>query len=117
MSSDHLCYFVLNRNKRTARCKFYPDGIKNLCIYSAKSKTNLKSHLESCQKCDVKAKKEAMKYSTPFSRSVIDGEDQAKIMDAVIDYVSNDDQPVSLVEKPSFRKFMPWIKPSWKPIA
>ena len=85
--------------------------------YSEKSKTNLKAHLNSCHSGELSERKEALKSSNPFNMSAISSEDQAKITDAVVDYVIEDDQPISLPEKPSFRKFMGHVKPSWKPIG
>ena len=85
--------------------------------FSEKSKTNLKALVTSCHSQEIAEKKEAIKSSNRFSLSAISNEEQAKITDAVVEYVIEDDQPISLPEKASFRKLMGRVKPSWKPIT
>ena len=121
ISSESLCCFVLNNCKAelTAQCKLCSGGKKNSYKYSEKSKTNLKAHLNFFHSGELSEKnlKEALKSSNPFTMRAISAEDQAKIADAVVPYVTEDGQPISHPEKPSFRKFMGHAKLSWKPIG
>ena len=112
MSADYLCYFVLNQSNHTARCKLCPDGKKNTYKFSKKSKTNLKAHLSSCHSREIEEKKEAIKSSNPFSLSAISNDEQAKITDAVVDFVIEDDQPISLPEMRRHRSESSWVEQS-----
>ena len=117
MSSNYLAYFILNKQTLTARCKLCPDGKKNEFKFSDKSKTNLKAHLTSQHSNKLSEIKQELKSANPFTMSAISSDEQAKITDAVVDYVIEDDQPITLPEKPSFRKLMCRVKPSWRPIC
>ena len=66
---------------------------------------------------ELKQKLEASKQTNPFKIGAISQAEQSSITDAVVDFVIENDEPVSLPEKKCFRKFMKRVKPSWKPIC
>ena len=68
-------------------------------------------------KTDVEKAKEEQKQTNPFVIASISSEEQARITDAIIEYIIYNDEPISLPEKQSFRALMKKLKPNWKPIC
>ena len=66
---------------------------------------------------DVKKIQEEEKKTNPFLLCSLSTEEQGRITEAVADFVIEADEPVSLPEKPAFRKLMKRVKPAWKPIT
>ena len=117
MSSDYLKYFTLDKANLKARCKLCSDQTKNIFSFSKSSKTNLKTHLASVHTEDIKKIEQEEKKNNPFLICSLSSEEQSRITDAVVDFVIEADEPISLPEKPAFRKLMKKVKPSWKPIC
>jgi hypothetical protein len=120
MSLHYLSFFNLNKSTNKAQCTLCPPTAK-LLAFTDTSKTNLKKHLDSCHKEAVKEKEKEWKPLNPFSVSKSNtnmrDSEQLKITDAVVDFVIDNDEPLSLVERKPFRKLMSVIKPSWKPVC
>ena len=69
--------------------------------------TNLQTHFERKHKDEVKNLQQSKSEKNPFQASKISSDVQHNITD----------EPLSLTEQKSFRKFMSRVKPQWKPVC
>ena len=103
--AKYTCYYELNNSKYEAKCK--------LCItpailkFSASSKTNLKKHFETVHRHVTPEQAAAAVGSLPLHSafqgpSTFSGQDATT--DAIVDMIIDLNLPISIVDKPSFRK-------------
>ena len=103
--AKYTCYYELNNSKFEAKCK--------LCItpailkFSASSKTNLKKHFETVHRHVTPEQAAAAVGSLPLHSafqgpSTFSGQDATT--DFIVDMIIDLNLPISIVDKPSFRK-------------
>ena len=118
MAKDYLNYFVLDKNLNKAKCKLCPDETPKLISFTTSSKTNLQTHFERKHKDEVKNLQQSKsEEKKTFQASKISSDVQHSITDAVVDFIIENDEPLSLTEQKSFHKFMSRVKPQWKPVC
>lgn len=119
MSKAYLVYYsVIDEANLVATCKLCPQHEqKRFVKFTKSSKTNLKTHILVNHKDAKQEIQEKLESVNPFQLAALSTEKQEEITEAVVDFMIESDQPISLPITPPFRKFMKRVSPKWKPVG